>query len=190
MPIGWLRPIISVSGFYQTVIHRGNFMGNLYFSPKGRIGPAAFQQAAITLIAISFILNVLPLLSFGLAAILGLVGIILIWPWICIWIKRLHDAGKSGWMLLLILLVMIILSMIASQVVNMIVGVDQAALQEAAMNADGGIMGMFSAVQTASKALILPNAISGAIVGLVIVFGANKLLKSDPEENQYGPAAS
>ncbi len=162
-------------------------MGNLYFSPKGRISPEVFQKSAITLIAISFVLNVLPLVSFALAALFGLVGLVMVWPWICIWIKRLHDAGKSGWMLLLVLLVMIVLSSIFSKVINSMFGVSQAEMQAAMSGADG-IMGMFSAAAQASKSIILPNAVSAAAVGLIVVFGANKFLPSDPEENQYGPS--
>ncbi len=165
-------------------------MGNLYLSPKGRIGPAAFQQAAIILIVISFVLNVLPLLLSGFTAILGILGVVLIWPWICIWIKRLHDAGKSGWMLLLVILVMIILTTISTRIVYMVTDFDQAAVQEAALKAGGGFMDIIKASGEATKPIVLPSAIAGAIVQLIIVFGANKLLKSDPEENQYGPAAS
>ncbi len=162
-------------------------MGSLYLSPKGRIGPAAFQQAAIVLIVIGFVINILPMFSMGLGMILGLVGLVLVWPWLCIWIKRLHDAGKSGWMVLLVIVVLIILNVISSQLVNRITGFDQAAMQEAMVNAKGGFMGMISASAEMSKDMILPRAIASVVVGLIVVFGGNMLLKSDPEENQYGP---
>ncbi len=162
---------------------------SLYFNPNGRIGPAIFQKSAIILIAIGFVLNLLNMFAPMLMPLTFLAGIILIWPWICLWIKRLHDAGKSGWMLLLIILVMIVLSMISSFIVRMFVKVNPADVQAAMANAHG-FAEMFKAGMAANKALMLPNAIASVIVQLIVVFGANAMLKSDPEENQFGPPAS
>ena len=162
---------------------------SLFFSPKGRIGPAVFLQSAIILIVIGFVLNMVQIFMPGLILVTTLAGIALLWPWICLWIKRLHDAGKSGWMLLVIILVTIVLSMISSFVVRMFVHVNPADVQ-AAMKSAHGVMGMIKAGAEANKAILLPNAISTVVVQVLVVFGANTLLKSDPEENQFGPATA
>jgi uncharacterized membrane protein YhaH (DUF805 family) len=55
----------------------------------------------------------------------------LIYPWVVLWRKRLHDNGKTGWFLLLILLVWFILSMIGGQIVTMMFAGDMMqAMQE------------------------------------------------------------
>jgi len=161
----------------------------LYLSPKGRIGPAVFQQSAIILIVIGFVLNLTNLFIPMLIPLTFLAGIALLWPWICLWIKRLHDAGKSGWMLLVIILVMIVLSMISSFIVRMFVHVNPADVQAAMANSHG-FADMFKAGMAANRALMLPNSIATVIVQLIVVFGANAMLKSDPEENQFGPATA
>ncbi len=162
---------------------------NLYFSPKGRIGPSVFQQSAIILIVIGFVLNMLNMFVPMLMPLTVLAGFVLLWPWICLWVKRLHDAGKSGWMLLLVIFVMIVLSMISSFIVRLFVKINPADVQAAMANAHG-FAEMMKAGMAANKPLMLPNAIAGVIVQLIVVLGGNAVLKSDPEENHYGPPAS
>ena len=79
-------------------------------SANGRMAPADFQKAGLILIAISFVLALTPLvLPVVLASLLTIiVGLALIYPWACIWSKRLHDAGRSGWMFLVVLVIWIV----------------------------------------------------------------------------------
>src|SRR5262245_63266199 len=86
---------------------------NTMLNPRGRIGPVTFRNAAMILIAIGAILSLLPLATPALAA-LSFVSLLLIYPWIVIWVKRLHDAGKSGWMFLVVLVVYLIASYLSS----------------------------------------------------------------------------
>jgi uncharacterized membrane protein YhaH (DUF805 family) len=158
-------------------------MVKLFLSPKGRIGPSAFMQGAIILIVIGFVLNAAPALLPGLATPLGLVSLLFIWPWISIWIKRLHDAGQSGWMILLVVLVYFILAMIANQVVFSFLGIDQMAAIKAAM---GGDTALATELTEKAKAATLPISVVSAVISFVYIFIVNKLLKSDPEENQFG----
>lgn len=162
-------------------------MGNLLFGFGGRIGPADFQKAAIVLIVISAILSLLPLINMSLS-MLGIVGLILIWPWIAIWTKRYHDAGKSGWMMLVPFVVMIILSIVASQVVNVIAPIDTSAAEAAA--ASGDFMAIIQSSLEAAKPQILPSTVGNVIVSLAVVFVFNSMIKSDPEENRFGPATN
>lgn len=164
-------------------------MIGLFFSPKGRIGPAAFQFAAIILIGIGFVLNLAPFFSTSLTVIASLLSMVMLWPWIVIWVKRLHDAGKSGWMVLLVFAALLVINMVIGQVLTSML-VDQAAMNEAVANAGADIMAALEITTEFTKPVQIPSAISGAVIGFLIVLLGNKLLKSDPEENQYGPATS
>ena len=157
---------------------------SVLFAPNGRINPGQFQTGALVLLGIGFVLALLPLT--GNAAMMGvqtLIGLIMIYPWVVLWRKRLHDNGKTGWFLLLILLVWFILSAIGGQIVTLMFAGDMMqAMQEV-----GGFAEMMQAQAQIAQELALPSAISSLIVGLIVVFGANALLKSDPETNKYGP---
>ena len=157
---------------------------NVLFAPNGRINPSQFQTGALVLLGIGFVMALLSLT--GNAALMGvqtLVGLALIYPWVVLWRKRLHDNGKSGWFLVLIVLVWFILSMIVGQVVTMMFAGDM--MQ--AMEDVTGFSQMMQAQAQLAQELALPNAISSLVVGLIVVFGANAILKSDPQENRYGP---
>jgi len=165
-------------------------MGNLLFSPSGRIGPDAYFKGMMIIAVISAAINLLLFISVGLAMIVSLIGIVLLIPFIFLGIKRSHDAGKSGWMVLTHLLLYFGVSAVLAFIFNMIgfgVGeVDQAAINAAAESGDlGAVMDVAGA---SAKAAALPGAISGLIATAVSAFLVNMLNPSDPGANQYGPA--
>jgi len=171
-------------------------MGNLLFSPSGRVNPSDFMKGAYVLIAISFVLGILPLINYQLGSILSIIGLVFIWCWIVLFIKRLHDAGKSGWMCLLPILAFIVLSVIMSQIVtSMFAGDLQEAMKEATEAAaeSGDISSVLSASlemgKSIAKKTALPTAIGGAVVSFIIAYVTNMLLKRDDHENQFGPAS-
>ncbi len=170
-------------------------MGNLLFSPSGRISPSEFMRGAIILIAISFVLGILPLISFKIGSMLSMLGIILLWCWIAIFIKRFHDGGKSGWMCLIPIVAFIILSMIVSSIVTgMFAGDLNAQMQEAAEAAaeSGDFASIISVTMESAGAIAkktaLPAAVAGAVVSYVIAFATNSIAGHDEHENQFGPA--
>ncbi len=170
-------------------------MGNLLFSPKGRINSSEFMKGAIVVIVIAAILNLLPLVSYNLAMIFSLLGLVLIWPIIVLAVKRAHDAGKSGWMCLLPIIALIILSVIANSVVTKMFGGDiytqmQNAMQEAAQSGDlKQVMSVSKEYgQKLSQKTVVPMTVASAVIMYVVAFVYNMLLKHDPEENQWGPA--
>jgi len=171
-------------------------MGNLLFSPSGRINPSDFMRGAMILIAIGFVLGILPLISFQLGSMLSLLGIITLWCWIVLFIKRYHDGGKSGWMCLIPIIAFIILTLIVSQLVtSMFAGDLNAQMKEAAEAAaeSGDISAVFGASMEMGAAIAkktaLPSAIAGAVVSYVIAFVINNMIQRDEHENQYGPAS-
>jgi len=156
--------------------------GDVLFNPQGRISPAAFQRAALILIGIGFVLNILPAISLALG-MLSTLGLLLIYPWVVIWVKRLHDAGQSGWLFLAVLVAWFIVGWIVSMIVfTLFAG-------NAAVSASGAqdFSAMMQQMSSASRATAVPNAIAGALIAFGFVWGANMLLKSQPEANQYGP---
>lgn len=159
----------------------------IYFSFNGRLGPAAFQKAVIVLIVIGLIINLSGLVSMQLALILGILGLVMIWPWLAVWVKRYHDADKSGWMVLVPLVVTIILGFIADYVLNQVIPIDKSAIEQAA---SGGMGAIIQASMEAAKSQMLPKALIGALISLVVMFGFNAMIKSDPEENRFGPPTS
>ena len=82
------------------------------------------MKGAYVLIALGFLINIMPMINYQIGSILGLVGLVFIWCWIVLFIKRLHDAGKSGWMCLLPILAFIVVSMVLSTVVTSMFAAD------------------------------------------------------------------
>jgi len=166
-------------------------MGNLLFSPSGRIGPADFMKGAYVLIAISFIMGLLPLISFGLSMLSIPVSLVMLYCWVALFIKRFHDGGKTGWMVFLPILAIFILGYFLNQFVsNMVAGDVMAQAQKAAEEAAaaGDISGAMQAGMAAAKKTAIPTAIAGAILSFIVAFGFNKWIKHDDHDNQYGPA--
>ena len=67
---------------------------SVFFSSNGRIGQKDFWIAAL-------ILFVAGILSHTLHLLAPIAWLVLWYCWICISAKRLHDAGRSGWLVLL-----------------------------------------------------------------------------------------
>jgi len=70
-------------------------MGNLLFSPSGRIGPSAFMKGMIILAVIGAVISLTGLINFQISQILGFVSFLLVIPLFFLLIKRTHDAGRS-----------------------------------------------------------------------------------------------
>jgi len=167
-------------------------MGNLLFSPSGRIGPSDFTKGIMIIAVISAIINLLPFVSMSLAMIGGLASLLLLIPFFMLNIKRAHDAGKSGWMSLLHLLIYIVLAVILGFIVSKVFAgsVDPEAVQAAAEEAAaaGDIAGIMDAAAGAAKAQAIPSAIGGLVISYLFAMIINMINKGDDHDNQYGPA--
>ena len=154
-------------------------MTTTMLDPKGRLGPSGFRNAALILIVAGTILSILSVLNPALM-LLSFVSLALIYPWVVIWSKRLHDAGKSGWMFLLVLVLYLVATFTASYFIGQQFGppVDP--------NAD--FQQMMAAMTEAAQATAIPTTIASIVISLAFVFAGNALLKSDPGPNAYGPA--
>lgn len=104
---------------------------------SGRLGPMEFAQGLTAVVAANLVLQVLSLMP-GLGVIFGILGLVLIYPWVCIFSKRFHDAGQSGWMTIAAIIAAIVLSIVVSLILNPLFGVpmamDMSAMQAYAAN--------------------------------------------------------
>ena len=154
---------------------------NTMLNPQGRIGPVTFRNAAMILIAIGAILTLLPLASASPSLMaLSFVSLLLIYPWVVIWVKRLHDAGKSGWMFLVVL----VLYLIASYASSLFISAQFAPAQAPVANPND-LSAMMAGMAAQMRATALPSAIVSVVISLAFVFAGNALLRSDPAPNAY-----
>ena len=61
----------------------------LFLSANGRIGQKDFWIGFLILFVAGIILGMIPVLG-------QIISIALIYPWVCLYSKRLHDFGKTG----------------------------------------------------------------------------------------------
>lgn len=161
----------------------------LFFNPQGRITKAQFQTGALVLIALGFVLAVLPLAASGTAmmaisSLTTLIGLVAMWCWIALWVKRLHQGGQTGWLTVLIVLGWIILSNIVGTVVTLMIAPDLMTMSPS----DGNFMQVIQESMERARQVAIPSAIANAVVSLVYVFAVNALLPSQDGENRFGPA--
>lgn len=160
-------------------------MGNLLFSPSGRIGPSAYMKGIIIIAIINAVLGVLPLLSSALAA-LSIAGLVTFYIFIALGIKRSHDAGKSGWMVLTHLLLSFGVGAIVMILVGTITGVSLGDIFSTALSGD------VEAAEAAAAAVeapgyVIPSVIAGFVGQLVTGYLINMFNKQDAGDNQFGP---
>jgi len=163
-------------------------MGKLLFSPSGRIGPSEFMKGAIILIVVAVLLSIPTLLgmSGALDAIANILSFVTLWCWIVLWVKRYHDAGKSGWTCLLPIIAFLVLVV---GIVCVLYGSDFMEMFRAGINGadEIEIAEMEAALEKKTE---LPILIISTIVSLAIAFLFNKMIKQDMHDNQFGPHGS
>jgi uncharacterized membrane protein YhaH (DUF805 family) len=88
-------------------------IGNLLFSPTGRISRKPFWIGFVIIVVVYFALSLLSLVAGPLASLIALITIILVvYMACCVHSKRLHDFGKTGWLFGLALIATFILFII------------------------------------------------------------------------------
>lgn len=163
----------------------------VFFSPQGRLSPRQFGRGLIILVAaIMIILIASAFVSPGI----GILQWLLVFPYFCLFAKRLHDAGQSAWLYLLFLLGYFVLTGLLTALLLNVLSPDaaiiQAEFQEIALGGDfSGAMEAMSerglevarkSILTTVTVVLLTNGILGLVAGK---------MKSDPVANRYGPPA-
>lgn len=161
----------------------------LFLSPNGRIDQGTYWRGVLILFVISALLSVA---SAYVSVMISFLGILFVWPWIAVHVKRFHDAGKTGWLTIAMVVLAIVVSAIASMVLTPLLGGDVEALQaemtDEIMNIGDDAAAMMQVTmeytKKISQAQLIPSILStGIVTGVVgVVMG---LFKSDPAPNQY-----
>jgi len=136
---------------------------NLFLSANGRIGQKDFWIGYLILFVSGLVLGMIPVLGM-------LVGLALIYPNVCLFSKRLHDFGKTGWLQLAPIAIYLVLAVIAA-----VVGGGAAALTGAG---DGGLVAVMATMGVFVLVMVAVH------LGFLLWVG---LSKSDPASNPYGP---
>ena len=125
----------------------------LFFSANGRIERKAFWIAWLVIAAMAGVLRL-----FGpLGALLGLACI---YPQVCLYSKRLHDIGQTGWKILIPLGLMVAAAVLA---------------------------GIGEALDHSPAVLIADLPSVGLSIASVVTFLRVTFEKGEPDENRYGP---
>jgi uncharacterized membrane protein YhaH (DUF805 family) len=144
----------------------------LFLSPEGRIGRRDFWIGFVVIMVASIVLNLIPIIG-------QLIGLLLIWPNICITAKRLHDMGKTGWLMLIPAGVSVVCGVVA-----LVAG----GMAMIGANALGGA----STDSAAAASAMAGFGMVMAIMGIAVLVGFAFLLwiglsNGEPGPNRFGP---
>ncbi|WP_296817799.1 DUF805 domain-containing protein [Brevundimonas sp.] len=140
----------------------------LFLDANGRIGKKDFWIGFLILFVAGIILNFVPVIG-------QIAAILLIYPWICLYSKRLHDFGKSGWLVIVPVVAMIVAT------IGSIMTMGAAAFGAASSTTDYGAA---SAMMGGLGGMALLNVVA-LLVCLAFLLWVG-LSKGDEGTNQYG----
>ncbi|MDP1737094.1 MAG: DUF805 domain-containing protein [Caulobacter sp.] len=143
----------------------------LFFSAEGRIGRSAFWIGWLVLLGVNVVASWIPLIGL-------LISLASIYCSVCVYSKRLHDMGKSGWLQIWPILICTVL------IVGAIVMVAGPAVMAGISNADESAI--MAAVMAGVGGMILAFLLAFLIwFGFLLWVG---LSSGNPGDNKYGPA--
>jgi uncharacterized membrane protein YhaH (DUF805 family) len=140
----------------------------LFLTPQGRIGQRDFWIGFVIIFAVNLVGGMIPIIGM-------VVGLIMIWPMICVYSKRLHDMGKSAWLMAIpfgVLIAAFVLAALTGGMAMISGGSNNPGAAMAGLGAAAGLMGL------------------GGLIGFAFLLWVG-LSKGNLEANQYGaPPAS
>ena len=165
---------------------------DLLFNPNGRIGKNTFWRGAIAVLVITIVISIVgAYVPGGWSIAFGLLSFALVYPYLCVYGKRIHDAGLSAWIFVALLIGYFILSYFIGQfLLNMMAGEANTAAQEAMRVASqsGDIGAVMQISRDLSKQTLVPSIITLIICNAILAAVPGELLKEDPEDNTHGLA--
>ncbi len=119
-----------------------------------------------------------------------------IYCWTCLFVKRFHDAGTTGWYFPVVFMGFLFLALF---VVPLILGIfidpnpealeAMERVQEMSENPTGEVdqlYEMFDLMAFAMQKSALLSAANYFIAGAIVAYGVNHFLKTDPNPNRWG----
>jgi uncharacterized membrane protein YhaH (DUF805 family) len=169
-------------------------MGDLLFNPNGRIARNRFWQGMVLLTVASVVVSSAALLVHPM---FDFISLALIFPYVCVYGKRLHDAGQTAWWVIAIWFGVVVIQVILFMILlftalPMLMSPEQRELWEEIMRlsekgdteeAMKGVETLIEQMQglfqrTSLFVLVVANAAMALIIGFV---------KTEPRENKHGP---
>ena len=161
-------------------------MVNLLFIPTGRIARNRFWQGMVILTVASVLVAAGAVM---LGTLFGLLSYALIYPYICVYGKRLHDAGYTAWWVIGVWFATFIFNAILSMIFTpLFMGPDELRIQEEMTERmmSGDLSGFMEGAEILAAEL-LPLTIFVTIVTNLVAAVAVGLLPTEPRENKHGP---
>ncbi|MEH6695966.1 MAG: hypothetical protein V7675_13040 [Hyphomonas sp.] len=162
---------------------------HVLLSPKGRIGPRDFSRGLILLTGAMMIIQIAAAL---VSPAFGILQYPLVFSYVCVFGKRLHDGGRSAWLYLAFLAGYFFIVTVGSAVLLPILSPGaysmQAEFQKLAQS--GGISAAFEAMTNDARELARESVLTTIVTFLAasgILGLIGRRLNSDPSSNIYGP---
>ncbi|MEE9381148.1 MAG: DUF805 domain-containing protein [Hyphomonadaceae bacterium] len=158
---------------------------NTLFNPNGRLSPGMYWRGYIYLIAVYMVFQTIQVHGGSLLMqVAAMLGLMMIWPFIALTGKRLHDSGRSAWWVVPIIFGMMFVGLVVKSIIlMMMISPDDLAT----IQSRGPLEIDLEMAERVRRMIFLP----GALVDLAVAVGAGYLLAgllSDRRANQYGPS--
>lgn len=161
-------------------------MIDLLLSPHGRILRNRFWQGMVVLTVASIMVTAG---SVMLTTLIGYLNILLIYPYICVYGKRLHDAGLTAWWVIGVWLANLLTVSVVNLLLNPFFRTADTVRIEKEMTermASGDFAGMLEGAQLLAEKL-LPLNLALLVLGNLAVALLLGMLATMSTENRHGP---
>jgi uncharacterized membrane protein YhaH (DUF805 family) len=161
----------------------------VFLDPQGRLAPVPFARGFILLTGAMMLVTIASaIVSQGL----GILQYTLVFPYLCVFGKRLHDAGLSAWLWLAFLAGFGFVNMLASAVLLPILSPGAYAIQmelQALMESGGWADAFEELARLAPEyaRLSAVTSVAGFLIASALTGFAAYRMRSDPQPNRYGP---
>lgn len=161
----------------------------LFLDPQGRLAPKPFARGFILLTGAMLLITVL---SSVLSPGLNILQYTLVFPYLCLFGKRLHDAGLSAWLWLAYLAGFSVLNMFLSALLLPMLSPQAYAVQseiQKLMEVEGFTAAFEALAERAPEYARLAGVTTAAgfLISSALTGFAAYRMRSDPERNRYGP---
>lgn len=164
----------------------------LFLEPQGRLAPLPFARGFVLLTGAMMVITTLTAVA---SPSLGILQYALLFPYICLFGKRLHDAGLSAWLWLAFLAGFGFFSMFLSAILLPVLSPQAFAVQSEVQTimAEQGFAAALESLTGRAAEYARLSAVTTVAVFLLASgltgFAAFRM-RSDPKPNRHGPPAS
>jgi len=163
-------------------------LNQILLSPNGRIGPRHFLRGVVVLLAIAIVNQVLSVYGgLAYAPVSLILSLVLLYGYICVYGKRLHDRGLSAWLFILVFIAYVILDAIIQSILAPILAprAEELQLGLADMIDRGQWEDAVVFMRDLAREVLFTALLSILAVNAIFAFAMSRL-GSDPGRNQHG----